>query len=71
LICQIWSEQELPDNTFIMLGWEAPRSGSAQIYTVLVETGSEEVKWDVMHVRDQYVSFHNRLRKYTKSVAES
>jgi hypothetical protein len=70
-ICQVQSEQELPDGTFIMVGWEAPLFGSARFYTVLVETRYGEVRWEPRFMRDQHRLFHNRLRKYTGSIAEA
>jgi hypothetical protein len=71
LICQVQSESELPDDTFIMVGWDAPLIGSARIYTFLAETRNEEVKWDSKSMRDLHKSFHTRFKKYTRSIAES
>jgi hypothetical protein len=70
-ICQVQqNEQEFPDNTFIIVGWEAPLFGSARIYTVLVEAERYEVKWDMRHMKEQNKSFRGRF-KYTRRISES
>jgi hypothetical protein len=72
LICQVQSsESEFPDDTFIMVGWEVSLFRSARFYTVLVETGHDEVVWDLESMRDQHRSFHNRLGEHPESIVES
>jgi hypothetical protein len=53
-----------------MVGWEAPRFGSARIYTVVAETGRREVRWDPKFVKVQHTAFHNRLKTYIKPIAD-
>jgi hypothetical protein len=63
-------EQEFPDDTFVMVGWEVPRFRPVQIYTVVVETRHRNVGWDTVHMRNQDKSFHNRIKPYTKPIEE-
>jgi hypothetical protein len=71
LICQVESEKALPDDTFIVIGWTAPLTGSVQIYTVLVETGPGDFTWDQKSVKDLYDSFRGRFKTYTKEFKET
>jgi hypothetical protein len=70
-ICQVQNEQEFPYDVFIMIGWEALRSGSVRIYTILVETERGEAVWDPGFMREQKKSFRGRLKTYAKRIEES
>jgi CTP-dependent riboflavin kinase len=63
-ICQVQQvESEFPDDTFIIVGWEAPRFGSVRIYTVLVETRRDNFKW-VIPNRTNYVLYQSIMAFY-------
>jgi hypothetical protein len=71
-ICQIRQRKsKFPDDTFIIVYWEALCFGSVRIYTILVETGSSDFKWYSMGMKEQHESFRGRLKTCTKPIEES
>jgi hypothetical protein len=72
LVCQVEStKSEFPDATFIVVGWKAPLTGSAQIYTLLVETRRDNPAWDEKSMRGLYESLHGQFSPYTDEIKEA